>query len=97
MYYYLELLQQRRICNAATNNDGRSQTMVDLHEVSVRGFLLLVEDDDDGVRTTCCSTPLEYILVHSNSMHSTAFYCLLLPSTAFYWFLTPTLGRSCSG
>jgi hypothetical protein len=32
MYYYLELLQQRRICNAATNNDGRSQTMVDLHE-----------------------------------------------------------------
>ena len=38
MYYYLELLQQRRICNAATNNDGRSQTMVDLHEVSVRGF-----------------------------------------------------------
>jgi hypothetical protein len=23
MYYYLELLQQRRICNAATNNDGR--------------------------------------------------------------------------
>ena len=39
MYYYLELLQQRRICNAATNNDGRSQTMVDLHEVSVECYL----------------------------------------------------------
>ena len=38
MYYYLELLQQRRICNAATNNDGRSQTLVDLHEVSVHGI-----------------------------------------------------------
>merc|ERR1712166_659017 len=32
MYYYLELLQQRRICNAATNNDGRSSTIVILHE-----------------------------------------------------------------
>ena len=31
LYYYLELLQQRRICEAAVNNDARSQSIVDIH------------------------------------------------------------------
>ena len=31
LYYYLELLQQRRICEAAVNNDARAQSIVDIH------------------------------------------------------------------
>ena len=32
LYYYLELLQQRRICEAAVNSDARAQSIVDIHK-----------------------------------------------------------------
>ena len=32
LYYFLEILQQRRICEAASNNDGRSRTLVNVHD-----------------------------------------------------------------
>ena len=35
LYYYLELLQQRRICEAGINNDARAQSIVDIHNFLV--------------------------------------------------------------
>ena len=87
MYYYLELLQQRRICNAATNNDGRSQTLVDLHEVSVHGIPPL------GVlKTTTMECAQHAALPHLNTFWCIRIACILPPSTAFYCLLLPSTG-----
>lgn len=58
-YYiiFLEILQQRRICEAAANNDGRSRTSVDLH-----GWLLT---NCPAYKERCCfqTAPLYHNII----------------------------------
>jgi hypothetical protein len=59
MYYYLECLQQRRICSAASNNDGRSVTIVTLHN--------WLCENCPTYKSRCCFTSAKQILYRSSS------------------------------